>query len=78
MSEQLLHPVAAAAPRNVVGYIDSVGGSWITGTGKVGATAGDGNGDLLIANDGVHPSPAGHDYYARRIGQTILDTLATL
>lgn len=33
--------------------------SWVfTGTGKVGATTGDGNRDVLIGDDGTHPMPA--------------------
>lgn len=42
-------------------------GAWVFGTGKVGATNGSGNSDVYVSNDGVHPSPDGHDYYARRV-----------
>jgi len=47
--------VAAAAPA-----------SWITGTGKSTAPIGDGNADVYVGSDGVHPTQAGHDYYGRR------------
>jgi len=47
--------VAAAAPA-----------SWITGTGKSTAPLGDGNADVYVESDGVHPTQAGHDYYGRR------------
>jgi len=42
-------------------------GSWVTGTGHIGALAGTGNADRYIgAADTVHPGQAGHTYYARR------------
>jgi len=47
--------VAAAAPA-----------SWITGTGKSTAPVGDGNADVYVGSDGVHPTQAGHDYYGLR------------
>jgi len=43
-----------------VKFIDK--STWITGTGKVGATVGDGNADRYLANDGVHRSQVGHDF----------------
>lgn len=47
-------------------------GSWVYGTGRVGATAGNGNADLYVSSaDPVHPSQAGHDYYARRWAMAI-------
>lgn len=36
--------------------------TWIVGNGKVGATNGSGNSDFMIANDGTHPSPDGHNF----------------
>lgn len=48
-------------------FVDPVAEGWITGTGRVGATAGDGNADLYISADNVHPSPAGHAYLAERL-----------
>ena len=51
------------------GWINSAGASapatgrgWQTGTGNVGQPRGDGNGDLYVAADGVHPTPAGCRY----------------
>jgi len=44
---------------------------WIFGTGKVGASAGNGNADIAISGDGVHPSDAGHMIYARRAAAAI-------
>lgn len=41
-------------------------GPWISGTGKVGSTNASGNSDIYVSSDGVHPSQAGHDFYARR------------
>lgn len=39
--------------------VTMVGNSIITGTGRVGATTGNGTRDVLIGNDGVHPSVEG-------------------
>lgn len=36
-----------------------------SGSGRVGATAGDGNSDLYISSDGTHSTDAGHNYIAR-------------
>lgn len=41
----------------VAGFVDLL---TYTGTGKVGATTGNGPADFLLANDGIHPSDAGH------------------
>lgn len=49
------------------------GPSWITGTGRQGATVGDGNADRYIGGDAVHPTVAGqralamvvHDLWSR-------------
>lgn len=53
---------AALATRPSVKYLDM--NSWITGTGRVGATVGDGNADFYIETNSpfLHPSPAGHTY----------------
>lgn len=48
------------------------GTSWITGTGRVGATTGNGNADFFTGTDNTHPSQAGHDYMGRRFAQTML------
>lgn len=50
-------------------------GAWVYGTGKVGATNSSGNSDLYVGSDGLHPSQAGHDYYARRWMQALLHTV---
>jgi lysophospholipase L1-like esterase len=42
-------------------------GKWITGSGNTGAQAGDGNADLYIGSDGIHPNDAGHVYLSRRM-----------
>ncbi|MET0249067.1 MAG: SGNH/GDSL hydrolase family protein [Sphingobium sp.] len=44
---------------------------WIFGTGRVGAPTGNGNADIAISSDGVHPSDAGHMIYARRAAAAI-------
>lgn len=45
--------------------------NWWTGTGRQGATAGNGNADLFTWTDSGHPSQAGHDYIARRVATEI-------
>jgi hypothetical protein len=42
-------------------HITEVGASLWTGAGHVGATTGEGNSDLIVGPDNVHPSQAGHD-----------------
>lgn len=51
--------------------ITEVGPSLWTGTGRVGATAGDGNSDVYISADGTHPTQSGHD----AIGETVASLL---
>ena len=42
-------------------------GSWIAGTGRVGATSGTGNSNIYINNaDTIHMTQAGNDYFAAR------------
>ncbi len=59
----------------------------VTGGAGTGATfsltwasdaTGDGNADLYIGHDRVHPNQAGHNYLSLRIGQSILQWLLTL
>lgn len=47
------------------------GTSWLTGTGRVGATTGNGNADYYTSTDGTHPTQEGHDYLARRFASAI-------
>ena len=44
---------------------------WIAGTGRVGATTGDGNADIYVVADGVHPSVAGAAYLGTRLAFAI-------
>lgn len=66
----------AAAAAGAVAVLNPISEGWITGTGHVGATTGSGNADLFVGTDGVHPSQAGHDYYARRMLHDIGTLLA--
>lgn len=69
-SEAILN--AAAAASNVIKTIDMTNAApWITGNGKVGATNGSGNADVLVSSDGAHPSQEGHDFYGVRIAREI-------
>jgi lysophospholipase L1-like esterase len=55
-----------------------VGRGWQTGTGRVGSPKGDGNGDLYVAADGVHPTPAGCVYLGRVIATELRAALLAL
>jgi lysophospholipase L1-like esterase len=46
-------------------FIDNVTEDEITGTGRMGAPASNGNSDIVISSDGTHPSPYGHEHIAR-------------
>jgi hypothetical protein len=51
------------------------GTPWVTGTGKVGNTAGNGNADVIVSADGTHPSdPDGVLFYAHRVAAGIAAT----
>lgn len=83
---------AALAADNVAAFIDPLTGTWQSrngstggdgqqwfyGTGYTGNTTGNGNSDIMIGSDNVHPSQAGHDYLARKISSTILDVIASI
>lgn len=60
--------------------VDGSGGGtpWIFGTGRVGATKGNGNADVAISADGIHPSDAGHMIYARRTATAIRAWLSAI
>lgn len=50
----------------------------ITGTGKQGATTGNGNSDLLIGTDGAHLTVAGVNYWTRLMAEHVVGALATM
>lgn len=69
--------VAALTARNNPNrtkYLDKT--TWITGTGNVGATVGDGNADRYVNNDGIHRSQAGHDFDAANMAQAFASLVA--
>lgn len=49
------------------GNVIAAQGKWITGSGNTGSPTGDGNADIYISADGVHPNDAGHLYLSRRM-----------
>lgn len=57
-------------------FMTSDAGQHVFGTGRVGATAGDGNADIYIGTDGTHPPNAGHVYQALRAKGELLKALA--
>jgi lysophospholipase L1-like esterase len=68
---------AARYPRNVV-FIDNMAEEWVSGSGRVGATAGDGNADWVRGTDGTHPALAGAEFFAHRIVRAIAAALPQL
>lgn len=58
---------AAQAHSGVTAYIDMRNPMWVYGTGKLDAQVGDGNADIFVSSDGVHPSHAGWDYESCRL-----------
>lgn len=60
--------VALAAP-NVRAVIDTT--DWLNGTGWSTVRQGDGNRDLYLGADNVHPTLAGHHYFARRLATVL-------
>lgn len=53
-------------------------GPWQTGTGNSAAPRGDGNADLYLSADGVHPNPAGSLYLAQRLAVDLRSALSSL
>lgn len=58
---------AAAAAPNVVATINCRAESWATGSGNASSTTGDGNSDVIFDSSYIHLTPAGNDFYARRM-----------
>jgi len=63
---------------NSAGASAAAGGPWQTGTGRVGAPAGNGNADLYLSEDGVHPNEAGVVYLADRIATDLRAAIGAL
>jgi hypothetical protein len=55
-----------------IAYFDTFGENWQQIAGKVGATSGSGNSNVLIGADGAHPLQPGHDYLASRVANAVL------
>lgn len=71
--------ISAAATAKGAAYVDNVGTGtsalntlgWMTGTGKVGATQGNGNADVYTSSDGTHPTADGQKYLGHRLAAAI-------
>jgi lysophospholipase L1-like esterase len=61
----------ACAAQGVTNIIDMVSDPWFTGTGNAANPQGDGNADVYISGDNVHPTVAGQYYLARRIAANL-------
>jgi lysophospholipase L1-like esterase len=78
LAVQAEYVAAAAVMPWLAGFKDHGPGTttrWFSGTGKVGATVGDGNNDTMRAADGVHPTQIAHEIIARRYARWIADAL---
>jgi hypothetical protein len=58
---------------HVVGFIDPYTNHWFTGSGSTANPRGDGNQDLYIGKDGIHPNGDGQAYYQGKIVDTLKD-----
>lgn len=59
--------IAVSGADLVVNTVGGVEGAWWSGTGRVGATTGSGNGDVFMSSDAIHPTTEGHRYLASRL-----------
>jgi lysophospholipase L1-like esterase len=69
LAQNALNNTALASVCSSLGlpFVDMINGGWITGTGTTASPAGNGNADVLVGADGVHPSGAGFEHIARRM-----------
>lgn len=68
--------LSAAAVSNsaVTAYVDQRNPEkWVSGTGKLTSQTGDGNADIFVSSDGVHPTHAGWGYVAERAVRAMLN-----
>lgn len=68
---------AALYPKNVA-YLDNFTDKWVFGTGRQGATVGNGNRDWVCGTDNGHPTMEGHVALAGRITRAVSEGVATL
>lgn len=54
------------------------GRGWQTGTGKVGAPAGDGNADIYVSSDGTHTTVAGNAYLGEVLASNLRAAILAL
>lgn len=53
-------------------------GPWVTGSGNISSAANDGNADIYIAQDNLHPTQRGREYMGFRIYQAIMGAVNAL
>lgn len=68
---------AAKFPKSCV-FIDNMAEGWTTGSGRVGATTGDGNSDLIRGTDQTHFSCYGNEFFASRVVHALVPLLEQL
>jgi lysophospholipase L1-like esterase len=51
--------------------VTNAAGPWFTGTGSTAGAAGNGNCDVYISSDAIHPNDAGHAFLAGRLADDI-------
>lgn len=68
---------AALYPKNVA-YLDNFTDKWVFGTGRQGATTGNGNRDWVCGTDNGHPTMEGHVALAGRITRAVSGSIPAL
>lgn len=70
------HTVGAVSQTHAIGdVVRQVGPALFTGSGRVGTPSNNGNGDLWVASDNVHPAQPGHDGIGLYVAKAIEDGL---
>lgn len=62
---------AAEASGIITAYIDLLENAFITGTGYDGSPAGDGNADVFISGDDLHPTHMGSRYWGEHLAELL-------
>ncbi len=62
---------AAVGSRINFYWVPNMDERWITGTGNAGRPAGDGNADIVVSADTMHPTPAGIEFIATKLAEFI-------
>lgn len=73
--ENTILNAASAAGASVIQSQTDASGKWLTGTGREGSLANNGNADLYVTSAGTSPSNSGHAYWGRRWARGVYDAM---